>query len=129
EVIGRCLRKRRDDRFASATDLVTALADADEHASSGSHAVWWRAHQLIVCALYVAAAVLGWLIKEWWIETPLTVAVFIALGAGATIGSVVRGHLVFTEWNNHPHLTRERRRTRRAILLLDGLFAAMLGAD
>ena len=77
----------------------------------------------------VAAAVLGWLIKEWWIETPLTVAIFIALGAGATIGCVLRGHLVFTEWNNRAHLIEELRRTRRAAVLLDLLFAALLAVD
>ena len=128
-VIERCLRKRRDDRFASATDLLAALADAGDDAPAAAHAVWWRVHQVIVSALYVTAAGLGWLIKEWWIETPLTVAVFIALGAGATIGAVLRGHLVFTEWNNRAHLTRELRRTRRAAVLLDTLFAAMLAVD
>ena len=129
EVIGRCLRKRRDDRFASAAAIVEALADADESAAPGEHVGWWRVHQLIVSALYVAAALLAWLIKAWWIETPLTVAIFIALGAGATIGAVLRGHLVFTEWNNRAYLTRERRRTRRATLLLDLLFAAVLALD
>jgi hypothetical protein len=62
-------------------------------------------------------------------ETPLTVAVFIALGASATIGGVLRGHLVFTEWNNRAQLARERKRTGRATLLLDLLVAAVLAGD
>ena len=129
ETIGRCLRKRREERFASASDLAAALAAVEREGPAGFHGTWWRAHQLIVSALYVAAAVLGWLIKEWWIETPLTVAIFIALGAGATIGCVLRGHLVFTEWNNRAHLIEELRRTRRAAVLLDLLFAALLATD
>jgi F0F1-type ATP synthase assembly protein I len=128
-VIGRCLRKRPDERFASAAAIVAALVDADDVASPDAHASWWRIHQLIVCGLYVLAAVLGWLIKAWLIETPVTVAVFIALGAGATIGGVLRGHLLFTEWKNRTYLARERRRTRRPTLLLDLLIAAIMAMD
>ena len=129
EVIARSLRKRRDDRFASAAAIVDALAGADEAVASPAHVGWWRAHQLVISGLYLAAAVLAWLIKAWLTETPLTVAVFIALGAGATIGAVLRGHLVFTEWNNRAYLARERHRTHRATLLLDLLIAAVLAAD
>jgi protein kinase-like protein len=128
DVIERCLRKHRDERFASAAAVVDALA-AVEGATPGPHTEWWRVHQLVVCGLYVAAAVLGWLIKEWWIKTPLTLGLFLALGAGATIGAVLRGHLVFTEINNRAYLTRERHRTRRPIVLLDLLVAAVLGGD
>jgi eukaryotic-like serine/threonine-protein kinase len=128
-VIGRCLRKRPDDRFASAAAIVDALVDADDVASPDAHTSWWRIHQSIVCGLYVLAAVLGWLIKAWLIETPVTVAVFIALGAGATIGGVLRGHLLFTEWKNRAYLARERRRTRRPTLVLDLLIAAIMGMD
>jgi len=129
ETIERCLRKHREERFASAGDLASALEQVEGSSPAGFHGTWWRVHQLVVSALYVAAAVLGWLIKEWWIETPLTVAIFIALGAGATIGAVLRGHLVFTEWHNRGHLMEELRRTRRAAVLLDLLFAALLAAD
>jgi hypothetical protein len=128
-VIGRSLRKRRDDRFASAAAIVDALADAEEAAAPEAHVGWWRVHQFVVSALYVAAAVVAWLIKAWLTETAVTVAVFIALGAGATIGAVLRGHLVFTEWHNRTSLARERNRTRRATLMLDLVIAAVLAAD
>ena len=75
--------------------------------------VWWRTHQIVIAVLYVAAAVLSWQIKEW-IETPITVSIFLALGACATIGGVLRGHLTFTDWMNRAHLAAERRRTARA---------------
>ena len=42
---------------------------------------------------------IAWQIKEW-VETPLTVAIFLALGATATIGGVLRGHCVFTSLMN-----------------------------
>jgi tRNA A-37 threonylcarbamoyl transferase component Bud32 len=129
EVIGRCLRKRPDERYATAAAIVDALADAGEPIVAGAHFAWWRIHQLVACGLYVAAAVLAWLIKAWFIETPLTVAAFIALGAGATIGAILRGHLVFTERNNPAYLTRERHRARRPMLLLDGLIGAVLALD
>ena len=50
-------------------------------------------------------------------------------GIAATIGGVLRGHLVFTERVNRRHLAAERRRTRRATLLVDLLFAALLFTD
>jgi hypothetical protein len=57
------------------------------------------------------------------------VAVFLALGSAATIGGVLRGHLVFTELMNRSRLATERLRARRAIRLLDLLTALLLFAD
>jgi tRNA A-37 threonylcarbamoyl transferase component Bud32 len=129
EVIGRCLRKRRDERYPSAAAIVDALAESHEPVSSGGHVTWWRIHQLIICGLYITAAVLAWLIKAWFLESPVTVGAFIALGAGATIGAVLRGHLLFTERNNPGYLTRERRRARRATMALDILIGGVLALD
>ncbi len=78
--------------------------------------------------LDIASAIFGWQIKEW-LETPVTVSIFLALGAAATIGGVLRGHLVFTEWFNRAHLSKERRRATGAIRLLDLLTAALLFVD
>jgi hypothetical protein len=71
---------------------------------------------------------MAWQIKEW-IETPVTVASFISLGAVATIGGVLRGHLIFTELMNRPALADERRRTSRATMLLDLVAGILLFAD
>jgi serine/threonine-protein kinase len=129
EVVGRCLKKSPADRYASASELTAAL-EAVTALSPGQsrHATWWAIHQVAVSLLYLAAATLAWQIKEW-VETPLTVSLFLALGAGCTIGCVLRGHLVFTERINRGHLAAERRRTRRATLLLDLLVAAVLFVD
>ncbi len=127
EVFARCLREVPAERFASGGEIAGALDRAADAAVS-PHASWWRIHQLVIGALYIAAATLAWQIKEWF-ETPVTVALFLALGTGATIGGVLRGHLVFTERMNRSWLAWERRRTGRATLLLDLLMCAMLFAD
>jgi hypothetical protein len=79
-------------------------------------------------ALYFIASVIAWQIKDWK-ETPVTVAIFIAIGAAATIGGVFRGHLVFTERMNRAHLAVERRSAARATTLVDLLFSALLLVD
>jgi len=127
DVFARCLREVPAERFASGGEIADAL-DRVADAAVSPHASWWRIHQLIVGVLYTAAAILAWQIKEWW-ETPITVALFLALGAGATIGGVLRGHLVFTERMNRRWLTWERRRTGRATLILDLLMSTMLFVD
>ena len=74
--------------------------------------VWWRTHQ-IVHRRSVLAAVGRWhgSIKEWQ-HGAGDGFVFLALGAAATIGGVLRGHLVFTERMNRARLVAERKRDR-----------------
>jgi len=129
EIIGRCLRKAPAERFGSAAELVGALDTAgDAAAPASAHATWWRAHQCIVVILYAVGSTVAWQIKDW-IETPVTVTIFLALGAASTIAGVLRGHLVFTELMNRPSLAVERQRTSRATMALDLLAAALLFAD
>jgi serine/threonine protein kinase len=124
-VLARCLKEIPAERYASGAEIISAL-DAGDTLERG--AAWWRTHQAIVLALYVAAATVAWQIKEW-VETSVTVSLFLALSAASTIGGVLRGHLVFTERFNRRRLPSERRRTRRATLLVDLLMGAMLLAD
>jgi serine/threonine-protein kinase len=128
DAVSRCLAKSPAARFGSAAELVGALSAVADGGGATPHATWWRTHQLAVVVLQVASAVLAWQIKEW-VETPMTVALFLALGAAATIGGVLRGHLVFSEWFNRASLARERRRTGGAIRLLDLVTAALLFGD
>jgi len=129
-VIARCLRQIPDERFATGGEVAAALGALEGFAADGAgrSTAWWRTHQLVIIALYFIASVAAWQIKDW-IETPVTVSIFVALGAAATIGGVFRGHLVFTERMNRPHLADERRRTARATTLVDLLFAALLIVD
>jgi hypothetical protein len=129
EIIARCLRKAPAERFGSAAELVGALDTvADVAVPVSPHATWWRVHQIVVVILYAAGSTVAWQIKDWG-ETPVTIGIFLALGAVSTIGGVLRGHLVFTELMNRPLLTLERKRTSRAIRLLDLLAAVLLFAD
>jgi hypothetical protein len=128
DVVGRCLRKAPEDRFGSAGEIVGALKAVAGEADASRHAAWWRTHQLTIVAIDIGSAILSWQIKEW-VETPITVSIFLALGAAATIGGVLRGHLVFTEWFNRARLAKERQRTRRAMRLLDVLTAVLLFVD
>jgi predicted Ser/Thr protein kinase len=129
EVIARCLRKAPEQRFGSAAELVGALDTVGDAVPPASpHATWWRAHQIIIVLVYAVSCAVAWQIKDWR-ETPVTVGLFLALCAASTICGVLRGHLVFTELMNRRHLALERRRTSRALLLLDLLAAALLLAD
>jgi serine/threonine protein kinase len=129
DVISKCLRKAPAERYGSASEIAAALAVVGDAAPAAPRATtWWRTHQIVITVLYVAAAVLSWQIKEW-METPITVSIFLALGACSTIGGVLRGHLAFTDWMNRSHLVAERKRTARATLLLDLTTSLLLFVD
>jgi protein kinase-like protein len=127
-VVQRCLRPAPDDRFASAIEIASALDGSAGAAPAMAHAAWWRTHQAAIVAMYAVGAAGAWQIKDWF-ETPLTVAIFIALGALATIGGVFRGHLLFTERMSPLHLAVERGRVVRPLLTVDLLFSTLLVVD
>jgi hypothetical protein len=55
--------------------------------------------------------------------------VFVLMGIAASVGGIVRGHLVFTEVMNQPHIEGELRRTARVRLFSDVLMALLLTVD
>ena len=125
DVIARCMREVPAERYANAAEIVDAL---DRAAPTPVSAGWFHTHQIVVIGLYLAAAILAWQIKERR-ETPVTLALFLALGAVAAVGGVLRGHLAFTARLNRPRLAAERRRTTPATRLVDWLAGAMLFVD
>jgi len=126
-VIRRSLEKAPENRFASAGEIVQALKSGGSSTplEASRHTTWWRVHQVTVFVLYVAAVVNGWRIKEM-VETPLTLTLFLGLGAVSTIGAVLRGHLIFTERVNWRRLRRELQRTAPLLCVSDLLVAALL---
>jgi hypothetical protein len=70
----------------------------------------------------------AWQIKEW-LRQPVSVWVFVVMGIAASVGGIVRGHLVFTDVMNRPHLASELRRTTRVRLFTDVLLASLLTID
>jgi serine/threonine protein kinase len=131
-VVDRCLCKSAADRFASAIEIVTALQAGDSGLSSGLSAgraaTWWRVHQLIVMAVYVAATTIAWSIKETFAGS-LSLWLFVSLGIGSAIAGVSRGHLLFTSAVNRPRLRTERLRVRRPMMVVDLIIACALAAD
>jgi serine/threonine-protein kinase len=145
-IVATCLRKDPVERYESTQDLVadfeqleSELAQIRQHASDHSgqrpaatlgawRSAWWRTHQVVVVGLYVVAAALGWQVKEW-VKVPVTVSVFIGLGAGAAVGGVLRGHLLFTQYFNWLNLAAQHRRVARALLVVDVLVGSALVVD
>ena len=125
-MIDRCLRKAPADRFASAADIVVALARSDAlppRAITG----WWRTHQVLAIGLYLTAAIVAWLIKES--SRGFADQLFLLVGVFATVGGVFRGHLMFTERVNRAGFDAERRRALPVTLGVDLLIAAALAVD
>ena len=59
----------------------------------------------------------------------LSLWVFVVMGIAASVGGIMRGHLVFTDVMNRPHLASELARTKRVRLFTDVLMAALLTVD
>ena len=78
--------------------------------------------------LYIIAAAHAWQIKEW-LREPISLWVFVSMGIAGSVGGIIRGHLVFTDVMNRPHLASELARTQRVRLFTDVLMALLLTVD
>jgi len=126
--VEKCLNKAPADRFASAGELAAALERTHAPAPATRVARWWRVHQAISIALYAAASVFGFVFNDWeGLET--TRAAFFVLGVLATAGSVMRGHLLFTDRTHGSRVLVEQQRTRRPLMALDVVLGATLFLD
>jgi len=129
EIVDRCLRKSPADRYSSAVEICDVFEHAGNAVRYGTASSnWWRVHQLTAMALYIVATARAWQIKEW-LRSPVSLWAFVFMGVAASVGGIVRGHLVFTDVMNRGHLAAEIRRTRRAVVLADVMMAATLLAD
>ena len=79
-------------------------------------------------ALYTIATAHAWQIKEW-LREPISLWAFVVMGIAASVGGIIRGHLVFTDVMNRPHLVGELQRTKRVRLWSDVVMAALLTID
>jgi hypothetical protein len=126
-VVDRSLRKNPADRFASAGEIVDVLARGHDRPASLGSARWWRTHQIVAIALYALASIVCWLVKEWRSGVPD--GIFVAVGILATVGSVFRGHLLFTQGAHPEGLSAERSRAHLVTLIVDLCMAAALAVD
>lgn len=151
-VIDRCLRKPPAERFASASEIVAALAHGvsssilDQGSDRGQRGVrqgsdpgvatgrsprvatWWRAHQLSMIATYIVSTTIAWQIKEAFVG-PASLWIFVGMGIGSAISGIIRAHLLFTEQMNPARLADERRRTARLVTVVDLLLALAFFVD
>jgi predicted Ser/Thr protein kinase len=126
-VIERCIRKAAIERFATAADIVQALATDPPTVPRARALAWWRAHQIIIVVLYAVASIAAWRIKEAF--GGATTTVFLVIGIAASIAAVFRGHLLFTERVNRSGLGPERQRAGPVTMAIDLLMAAGLAVD
>jgi serine/threonine protein kinase len=135
DIIERCLRKPADERFASAGELLQAFEHpAVTERVTPLKSIWWRTHQIVAIVLYIVAMSHAWQIKEWLRGVSpsmgtVSLWVFVIMGIAASVGGIVRGHLVFTDAMNRPHLASELARTSRMRLFTDVLLATLLTID
>lgn len=127
-VVDRCLRKDPAERFASAAEIVAALANGVSSQAGPSTSTWWRTHQLAMMAVYIVATTIAWQIKESFAGAA-SLWIFVAMGVGSATSGIIRGHLVFTEQMNRARLAGERRRTATLTTAVDVLIAIALFAD
>jgi protein kinase-like protein len=136
-VVHRCLRKRREERFASTTDLVGALERVLSHPSGQASGAmrpgvarftpswWWRAHQASITAFYAVIGVAVWRVKDWLPE-PAAMLLFLLIVLAASLGGALRVHLLFTERFNRSALEHQLRRTLRLMRAADWAIAAVM---
>jgi serine/threonine-protein kinase len=131
-VIDRCLRKTPGDRYASAAEVVAALAGIEGRlpvpTGRRGRAAWWRTHQVAVVALYLGGATVAWYIKEAF-RGSVSLWLFVALGVAAAVAGILRGHLVFTDVVNRPRLVQEWGRVKPMLSVSDAVVAIGLALD
>ena len=130
-VIERCLKKSPAERYASAADIEAALTDGkltiEKKVAHRGAVRWWRSHQAIIVSLYFLASMFAWFVKEG-VGTPALV-VFGVAGVAATVGGVLRFHLLFVERVSRRRLTAELRHIARFTLVIDAVIAVALIVD
>ena len=129
DIIDRGMRKPVNERFTSASELLQAFDHPPiVERQPGRSSTWWQTHQLVAITLYIIASAHAWQIKEWF-RDPISLWVFVVMGIAGSVGGIIRGHLIFTDVMNRPHLASELARTKRLRLFTDVLMAALLTID
>ncbi len=113
-LVRRCLRKNRDDRYATPAELLAALESlrpvpdtaliglppamprAPETPARRHPRTWWRVHQVVVMAVLAGLTVPAWTAANL-AGGVLGPALFFLALACAAAGGTLRAHLLFTE--------------------------------
>lgn len=135
-IVDRCVEAMPQRRFESARELAEALdalattgttppasPAATDDASEGA-VRWWRIHQAVVSALYVAAVALVWSARAGFGARGN--AVFLAVVVIASVGVSFRCHLWFVSVSDGGALSAARRSASAWIWCVDGSLALTL---
>ena len=132
-VIQRATQKRPEDRFASMTELLTALGTrhpapgaqsfSTRHPAPGTSG-WWEIHQLIVALGYWAMVWPAWHVHEW--TGRYGVLLFLGTLVIVTVGANIRLHLWFTSRTYPSELVEQRASVAPWVRAADILFAVIM---
>lgn len=125
QVIQQCLQRREAERFQSALDIALML-DAELPPVLSEQVRWWRIHQGAAIALYVVAVVVAWLVLLQSAERAADAA-FVFVMVVATIGGLLRGHLLFAHrMHDRRTFLRELQQASTPLLSVDCVLGAGL---
>jgi serine/threonine-protein kinase len=126
-IIARCLKTDPDERYASGSALLAALADPTgiERTSIASPRWWWEFHQAATAAVYWVMTWPAWEGRKI-IGGPVGRALFIAALIAVIVAANLRLHLWFTSRFYPAQLRWASRRTGKWIRAADWLFVASL---
>ena len=139
-----CLRKRAEDRFPSAHELVLALEDAqaslgggpretapvvtpEPAATSGRAMWWWKFHQAAATIGYTLLLVPLWRVRD--LSEPLGTALFVGGLVAATAAGAIRLHSWFAADLDRARWRREARQSAPWRLAGDVLMTSVLAIE
>jgi serine/threonine-protein kinase len=142
QIVARCLRKNRADRYESTQDLVVdfeqleaevaLLRQRSSHRSgqlaasvpsSDNARWWWEVHQIIVSLIGVLMIYPAWYAQRW-ITSPWGLVFLLVVLAAAAAGASLRLHMRFIARHAPGELAGQLPRSRRWARLCDLAFAA-----
>ncbi len=125
-VVLRCLQKRREERYQSASEVADDLdgirrevapasprgrpAPRTEGVAPFTARWWWRLHQVTVMIVYGAMLLPTWKMSDW-LKTPWALGLLFAMMVIAAFNGTLRLHLLFTDRFNPSSMGRQLRRT------------------
>jgi serine/threonine protein kinase len=146
-IVATCLRKSRNERYASTTTLISDLerfqaqlarersasypqpfeeaTSPDQSTSPRTTRPWWEIHQIVVSAVYALMIYPAWRARIW-LPAPWNSLFFLAIVAAAVVTVAVRLHLVFAARSYPTELSTQRTRTRAWRRASDTLLSASL---
>jgi hypothetical protein len=142
-IVETCLRKHPEERYASASALVTALESLAQSLATGtamprpslqiaacrpadpSALVLWRIHQGVVVLILSGLAISSWWVAAW-VGTPWRYALFATVLALTVANGTMRVHLLFAERHTPSAVPGQLARTRRWLCRIDVLVASIV---